>query len=148
MPPQELVEHRRKIAVIVDIELDGYFRPDMGEGRRSLLLSRWCDELQDWPSDAIRAAMAKWCRENPRIRPNYGDILQILQKAWGEKNAPQVRAAMQQHEAPREPVSAERAAELVAAFGFAPKRVEPLKDHPSPDEIKAMIDPIINEAAE
>lgn len=94
MQPQELAEHRKRIAVIVDIELDGYFRPDMGEGRRSMILSRWCDELQDWPIDAIRAAMAKWCRENPRTRPNYGDILGLLRTAWGEKNAHKVRAAM------------------------------------------------------
>lgn len=94
MPPQDLAEHRKRIAVVVDIELDGYFRPDMGEGRRAMILARWCDELQDWPADAVRAAMAKWCRENPRIRPNYGDILGLLKAAWGEKHAAQVRAAM------------------------------------------------------
>lgn len=94
MQPQDLADHRKKIAVIVDIELDGYFRPDMGEGRRSMILARWCDELQDWPVEAIRAAMAKWCRENPRTRPNYGDILQLLRAAWGEKNKAKVRAAM------------------------------------------------------
>ena len=93
MPQQELAIHRKKIAVVVDIELDGYFRPDMGEARRAMLLARWCDELQDWPVEAIRAAMAKWCRESPRVRPNYGDILQLLKAAWGERNADKVRQA-------------------------------------------------------
>lgn len=98
MPPQELAIHRKKIAVVVDIELDGYFRPDMGEARRAMLLARWCDELQDWPVEAIRAAMAKWCRESPRVRPNYGDILQLLKAAWGERNAEKVRQATEEWE--------------------------------------------------
>lgn len=148
MPPLELADHRRKIAVVVDIELDGYFRPDMGEGRRAMLLARWCDELQDWPVDSIRAAMARWCRENPRIRPNYGDILQILNRAWGEKHAAQVRAAMQPQQETREPISADRANAILAELGFSVKRIEPLRDQATAEEVRAMVNPIINEAAE
>lgn len=114
MPQQDLADHRKKIAVIVDIELDGYFRPDMGEARRAMILSRWCDELQDWPVSAIRAAMAKWCRESPRIRPNYGDILQLLRAAWGEKHAAQVRAAMSEAAPRPAPMTADRHAEVSA----------------------------------
>lgn len=124
MQPQDLADHRKKIAVIVDVELDGYFRPDMGEGRRALILARWCDELQDWPPESIRAAMAKWCREHPRTRPNYGDILQILNRAWGERHADQVRAALAQKVEDRTPVTREEAADIMRQFGFAPRKIE------------------------
>ncbi|MCG6112884.1 MAG: hypothetical protein MEQ74_11970 [Paracoccus sp.] len=140
MPQRDLVEHRKRIAAIVDIELDGYFRPDMGEGRRAMLLARWCDELQDWPAESIRAAMAKWCRDQPRTRPNYGDILGLLRAAWGEKHAPAVRAAMAAtQEAPREPISAERANAILAELGFAVKRVEPPRNCATAAEIERHI---------
>ncbi|MDB6178987.1 hypothetical protein PAF17_15960 [Paracoccus sp. Z330] len=114
--------------MIVDIELDGYFRPDMGEGRRSMILARWCDELEDWPVDAIRAAMAKWCRDFPRIRPNYGDILGLLRAAWGERNAHKVREALskvEQHKGmsreDHERISAEMADKLASFVNRVPK---------------------------
>lgn len=148
MPQPALVEHRKRIAVIVDVELDGYFRPDMGEGRRAMILARWCDELQDWPPESIRAAMAKWCREQPRIRPNYGDILGLLKAAWGEKHAAQVRAAMQQPAEPREPISAERANEILAELGFAVNRIEPPKERASQADMRDATEGLSDEAAQ
>lgn len=93
MPPQEREAHREKIAIAVEIALDGYWRDDMSDGKRALILADWCDELEDWPVDSVKAALRQWRRENPSKKPNPGHIMQILKRAWGERNADAVRAA-------------------------------------------------------
>lgn len=91
MPPQELEAHRTAISVLVDVTLDGYWRDEMGEAKRALILADWADELENWPVDSIKAALRQWRRENPSKKPNPGHILQILKKAWGERHVAQVR---------------------------------------------------------
>ncbi|WP_170162069.1 hypothetical protein [Paracoccus siganidrum] len=71
--------------------LDGYWRDDMSETKRALILADWADEMENWPADSIKAALRQWRRDNPSKRPNPGHILQILRKAWGERHIEQVR---------------------------------------------------------
>lgn len=128
----------------VDVELDGYFRADMSEARRSLVLARWATELQDWTVPMIREACARWVRENPDRRPNYGHILQLLKAAWGEQNAPAVRAALA---APRPDVdrpSLERriaiTEEMSKLYPGLIKRIEPVQERASAAKVRADID--------
>lgn len=128
----------------IDVELDGYFRADMSEGRRALVLSRWADELQDWTLPMIRAACARWVRENPDKRPNYGHILKLLRDAWGEQNAPAIRAALA---APRTeidlPPMEKRLAiidDMAVKFPGLIKRIEPVQDRASAAKVRADIE--------
>ena len=70
--------------------------------------------------------VAQWRRENPSKKPNPGHILQILNKAWGERNADQVRAALSTPER-REGMTPEEhaavSAELAERFPGLIKRV-------------------------
>jgi len=81
----------------------------MSQKKRDLILMDWCDELEDWPVESVKAALRQWRRDNPSKKPNPGHILQLLNKAWGERNAPAVRAAIEaQQRARSEPMSRER----------------------------------------
>ncbi|TJZ85816.1 hypothetical protein [Paracoccus hibiscisoli] len=120
--------------------MDGYWRDDLSQAKRSAILADWCDELEDWPLNSIQAAFRKHRRDRPDKKPNPGHILQLLNKAWGEHNAPAVRAAMAAtQEAPREPISAERASAILEELGFAVKRVEPTQDRATNAEVKRQV---------
>ena len=114
MPPQEREAHREKIAIAIEIALDGYWRDDMSDGKRALILADWCDELEDWPVDSVKAALRQWRRENPNKKPNPGHIIQILKRAWGERNAAQVRAAVSSINPQPQGMTPEQHAELLA----------------------------------
>lgn len=129
MQPSEIARHREAISASVEVVLHGYWRDDMPDAMRAAILSDWCDEMEPWPVESVRAALRKHRRENPSVKPNPGHILQILKRAWGERNADQVRAALAARTPPQEPesrvrVDPTRAAEILAQAGFAPKRIE------------------------
>lgn len=98
--PQEIAAQRGQISVLVETVLDGYWQADMSQKKRDLILMDWADELEDWPVESVKAALRQWRRENPSKKPNPGHVLQILNKAWGERHADQVRAVVQQLRAP------------------------------------------------
>lgn len=144
MQRHELEMHRRAIALFVDVELSAYYVRDLSEEHRGLALGRWCDELQDWPLPAIRAAFAKHVRANPDRTPNYGHILALLKQAWGEKHAPVVRAVMarpvQRVDLPSEERRREIVAEMAARFpGLGIKRMDKPKAEASAAEVAAMV---------
>lgn len=121
LSPQELHDHRQAIASEVRTVLSAYFQPHEAEEVRAAQLAWWCDELQDWTREQVVWALRKWNRDNPRIRPTPGDIVAICKKARGQKMA----ASMPKQE-PREdctPISPDRAAEILAEAGFAPRKI-------------------------
>ena len=75
--------------------MDGYWRDDLSQEKRAAILADWCDELEDWPLNSIQAAFRKHRSDRPDKKPNPGHILQLLNKAWGQRNAPVVRAALE-----------------------------------------------------
>lgn len=86
----------------------------------------WCDELENWPVESVKAALRQWRRDNPSKKPNPGHILQILNRAWGERNAEQVRAATaksDRHEGMTPEQHAQVAADLAARFPGIIKRI-------------------------
>lgn len=141
---QEIAAQRAQTSVLVETILDGYWQSDMSQKKRDLILMDWCDELEDWPVESVKAALRQWRRENPSKKPNPGHILQILNRAWGERHANQVRAVVQQLRAP-EPLSIpdlnERQAicdDLAAKFPGLIKRVEPPKERASAEDVNAI----------
>lgn len=125
MPPSEIARHRAEIAVAVEVVLHGYWRDDMPDAMRAAVLADWCDEMEEWPVESVRAALRKHRREKPSTKPNPGHILAILKESWGKRNAAQVRAALASPEPERPPpVSKERAAQIMAEVGFMPRRIE------------------------
>lgn len=81
--------------------MDGYWRDDLSPAKRAAILADWCDELEDWPVNSIQAAFRKHRKDRPDKKPNPGHILQLLNKAWGEHNAPAVRAAIAERQLAR-----------------------------------------------
>lgn len=119
MLPHERTEHRRAIAGVVQVILNGYWRPDDSDEMRAAILRDWCDTLENWKPESILAALRQWRDENPYKRPNPGHIVRALKDAWGKRHADQVRAALAAPVEPRkERVSAERAAEIMAELGI------------------------------
>ena len=122
MQPSEIARHRAMISASVEVVLHGYWRDDMPDAMRAAILADWCDEMEPWPVESVRAALRKHRRERPDKKPNPGHILAILNESWGKRNAPKVRAAMSEPapSEPRETVSPDRVAEIMAQFR-APK---------------------------
>ena len=67
--------------------------------------------------EEIRAACRAWLSDNPRRKPNVGDIRAIVLSARRKAVPPKPP------EPKREPVTAEAAQEILAKAGFAPKRM-------------------------
>lgn len=118
MSPQECEDHRAEICLEVEIVLKGYWQDKRSFEMDAAVKAWWMDELEDWTPDQVRWAMRKWCRDNPDRRPNPGHILAMLRKSWGRKHAEQTRAAIApQPEPPKQRISPERHAEIMAEIG-------------------------------
>lgn len=126
LSPQDLREHRAKIASEVKVVLSAYFQPSEADDIRAAQLSWWCDELQDWTREQVVWALREWNRKNPRLRPTPGDITGILKRKRGEVEIARIKASepAKRDEPTRDRVTAEQAAEILAHVGFAPKRFE------------------------
>ena len=119
MLPHERTEHRRAIAGVVQVILNGYWLPDDSDEMRAAILRDWCDTLENWKPESILAALRQWRDENPDKRPNPGHIVRALKDAWGKRHADQVRAALAPPvEQPKQRVGAQRAAEIMAELGI------------------------------
>lgn len=132
-PRHEVVKHRAAILLRIEAFLaNGYWQDlSMSEEVKTLILEDWADELQNWSMDRIRAALIAWRDENPRRRPNPGDIKKILKDEWGRENAAKVRAAMSQPDdhagmsrEDHQRVSAEMSDKLAAFIRPMPKVAE------------------------
>lgn len=118
---QELVEHRRAIAIEVKIVLSAYFKPSEDDDIRAGQLAWWCDELQDWTQEQVVWALRQWNRDNPDKRPTPGHILGIMTAMRGKREAAKLNALPKPAEDERMPVTKERAQQIMEAAGFAPK---------------------------
>lgn len=119
LPPQQLARHRADIAEVVETVLSGYWRDDMPDRQRAMILADWCDELENWKVEQVRWAMRKWREDNPDKRPNPGHVLAILKDGWGRAMAEQTRAAIAPPaEAPKARISDERRRAILAEVGL------------------------------
>lgn len=98
--------------------MDGYWMPDMSEHRRKMALADWCDEMEEWPVDSVKAALRKWRRDNPNKKPNPGHIHKLLSRAWGERNAKVVAELIEEKpQEPKQRVSEEARKAILAEIG-------------------------------
>jgi hypothetical protein len=123
LSPQDLQDHRAKIAFEcrVFFVACNYWRGNEGAEVEAGVLAMWCDELQDWKQEQVVFALRQWNRDNPRLKATPGDIRSIMLRLRGEKEAARARSEPEPQEPPREKMSAERAAEIMAQVGFRPK---------------------------
>lgn len=102
--------------------MSGYWQTDMDPKLRAAVMVDWADELEDWSVKQVKWALREWRRNNPRRKPNPGDIVGILKEQRGRAEAAKLAALPRPEPAPSKPVSAARAAEIMAELKF--KRIE------------------------
>ena len=83
LKPHECEDHRARLAVEVEIVLDGYWQNRPGAEMKAAILADWMDELEDWHIDQIRFALRKWRNLNPSKKPNPAHIAGILKGERG-----------------------------------------------------------------
>lgn len=119
MQPCEIARHRAEISASVEVVLRGYWREDMPDALAAAILADWCDEMEPWPAESVRAALRKHRAEFPNRKPNPGHVLAILNAAWGRRNAPIVAAAMAEPLSPAKArLSDESRRAILAEVGF------------------------------
>ncbi|MCA0961167.1 hypothetical protein [Salipiger bermudensis] len=109
--------------------LEPYYDKGTPQSIREIEMEDWADALDRFPDWAIDRA-CKWWKSaaNPdrRKRPLEGDIEARCKVEMMAVRAAEIRErsgwAGVANEAPRDPVSPERANEILRAAGFAPKR--------------------------
>lgn len=123
---QELAQHRAMVAVELEVlakKLDRFgWERDRNSAAHDRIVMDWMDALQDYPLDEIRAACREAVLARPNSMPNEGHIIGKIMEA----RAAFVRASRrpEPEEPPREKMTAERAAEIMAQVGFKPKRLD------------------------
>lgn len=98
--------------------LSHYWRENDPAPLTAAIGADWATVLEGMPRDAIQLACIEYQRSEPRRKPTPGAIYQLAMKyvpkpKLVERNEP---------EPTRERVSRERAAEILAEAGYAPKK--------------------------
>lgn len=128
MDEQEVQRHRAKIAFEVEVILQGYWQAELSSEMKAAVMADWSDELEDWTVEQVRWGLRQWRRDNPRRKPNPGDVVAILKEQRGKTEMAKLAAiAPPQPERPQ-PVSAEKAAEILAAVGFNVRRIPTVQE--------------------
>ena len=125
MPQHELTDHRKRVGATITamMKVGAYFETDSAEVMDKAVLRDWIDRLQDWTPGAIRKAFWVWQDQHPNRRPSPAHILHILKAEWGKAVADQTREALAPPvEAPRQRVSPEARARILAECGGMPAR--------------------------
>lgn len=128
MSPEECVAHRKAIAFEAEVVLQGYWQSEMSPEMKAAVMADWSDELEDWEVEQVRWGLRHWRRENPRRKPNPGDVLAILKEQRGKSEMAKLAALPQPEPEAREPVSAERASAILAEVGFNVRRVPTVQE--------------------
>lgn len=128
MSQEECVAHRARIAFEVEVILQGYWQAELSSEMKAAVMADWSDELEDWTVEQVRWGLRQWRRDNPRRKPNPADVLAILKEQRGKTEMAKLAAiAPPQPERP-EPVTAEKAAEILAAVGFNVRRIPTVQE--------------------
>lgn len=115
---QERQSRREWILGRIATLLGHYWREDDPSELNEAMGRDWADILEGLPQDAISRACMAYLRNEPRRKPSPGAIYALAREMMPR---PTVVPKTQQ-EAPRERMSAERAAEIMAEVGFRPQR--------------------------
>lgn len=128
MDVHEVQRHRAKIAFEVEVVLQGYWQAELSSEMKAAVMADWSDELEDWTVEQVRWGLRQWRKDNPRRKPNPGDVVAILKEQRGKTEMAKLAAiAPPQPERP-EPVTAERAASILAEVGFNVRRIPTVQE--------------------
>ena len=100
--------------------LSHYWRDDDPSELTEAIARDWADILEGLPQDAISKACTSYLRSEPRRKPTPGAIYALARDFVPR---PVIVARSPEPDIPRERMSAERAAEIMAEVGFRPKRM-------------------------
>lgn len=115
---QERQSRREWILGRIATLLGHYWREDDPSELNEAMGRDWADILEGLPQDAISRACMAYLRNEPRRKPSPGAIYALAREMMPRPTV----VPKPQHEAPRERMSAERAAEIMAEVGFRPQR--------------------------
>lgn len=122
---QDLAKHRAMVAVELEVLAKKYDRfgwdRDKGSAAHDRIITDWMDALQDYPLSEVRAACAAAVIASPNKMPNEGHIRAEILKA--RHRYVQSLPKPEENVGPVQRVTRERAAEILAEAGFAPKKV-------------------------
>lgn len=108
--------------------LQGYWQAELSSEMKAAVMADWSDELEDWTVEQVRWGLRQWRKDNPRRKPNPGDVVAILKEQRGKTEMAKLAAiAPPQPERP-EPISAERAASILAEVGFNVRRIPTVQE--------------------
>ena len=128
MSREECVAHRARIAFEVEVVLQGYWQAELSSEMKAAVMADWSDELEDWTVEQVRWGLRQWRKDNPRRKPNPGDVVAILKEQRGKTEMAKLAAiAPPQPERP-EPISAERATSILAEVGFNVRRIPTVQE--------------------
>ena len=111
--------------------LQGYWHTEMPAPLKAAVLADWADELEDWPLEQVRWGLREYRRENPRRKPNPGDILAVLKKRRGQEYAAKAAALPKADNfAPviTDEARARNAAKVAELFPAIAKRIPEVKE--------------------
>ena len=116
----ERVAHREWIGGRCVTLLSHYWRDDDPVELTAAIGADWAEVLEGLPQNAIHRACIAWLRDSPDRKPKPGNIYALAREFMPR---PVIVARSPEPDIPRERMSAERAAEIMAEVGFRPKRM-------------------------
>jgi hypothetical protein len=120
---QDLAKHRAMVAVELEVlakKLDRFgWERDRSSAAHDRLIVDWMDALQDYPIEEVRAACRAAVLESPSRFPNEGHVLAQIKAARAKHLAMNPPPPLP--EPSREPMTPERAAQIMAEGGFRPR---------------------------
>ena len=121
---QDLAKHRAMVALELEVlakKVDRFgWERDRGSAAHDRLMMDWMNALQDYPLDEVREACAAAILARPDKMPNEGHV--VLQIMAARQRFLKANPPTPEPEPERKPVDRERAAEILAQAGYAPKR--------------------------
>ena len=122
---QDLAKHRALVALELEVlakKVDRFgWERDRGSAAHDRVMMDWMNALQDYPLDEVQAACAAAILAKPDKMPNEGHVVAQIKAARREFVA--LNPPAPEPEPDRTPIDREKAAEILAQAGFAPKRM-------------------------
>ncbi len=115
---QDRSKHLAWIGVRVEALLDGYWRADVSDPVKGMVLADWISALEAFSPDEITAACREWLNAEPRRKPKPGDIRRIILNNRAKAIPPRYSERPQDRSTP----SPEQAEIILRKAGFKPRR--------------------------
>ena len=118
LAPQDRSKHRLWIGVRARALLGNYWTTTPSEAELEITARDWMDCLENYSPDEITGACKKWVIDNPRKRPNFGHIREIIDARRARILAKHRTEQPQPVEPEREVLSVEERQRIAAEMGM------------------------------